>query len=249
MSAGRGFRAPSLAEVFSTVDIASVGIRVLPNLELKKAERAISAEIGINQVIQLPRFKNMGILQWLNPKIIADAAMFANVYNNMIDIDYNDSLQAFQFMNLGRARIAGIESKLQLSLFNGHLSAHLGYTWLDHRNTDSLHVRVDQGKQSYWRDALSYRSRHRLVTGGEIHFKRWTLGLDYRYASRHERVVSLYEDDERVPMHVMDARLQADFGKLSVSLECKNLRNYHYTLRQRYLEPVRHYVLTLRGRL
>ena len=232
MSAGRGFRAPSLAEVFSTANVA--GVRVVPNLELKKAEKAISTEIGVNQIFHMPQHRMRGILKWLQPTLIADAALFTNVYENMIDVAPNDS-NYFQFMNLGNARTWGLETSLQLSFWNGLFSAHAGYTWLDHED-------LDTGKP------LPYRSDHRVVAGGELKIGRFTLGLDYRYASRHREVV-IFKDDERVPMHVTDARIQADFGKMSLSVESKNLRNYHYTLRQRQLEPPRHFLLTLRGTL
>jgi len=77
--------------------------------------------------------------------------------------------------------------------------------------------------------------------------KRLTFGLDVRYASRIETVANLYSSDERVPMHVMDARILYDLGSIDLALECNNVRNYQYTLRQRFLEPVRHFVLTVRS--
>ncbi|MFC1568865.1 TonB-dependent receptor domain-containing protein [bacterium] len=232
LSAGRGFRAPSLAEIFSTVNVA--GVRVVPNLELKKAERAISAELGINQIIQFPQQQANSVMAWLQPQLIADAALFSNTYKNMIDVAPNDS-SYFQFMNLGNARTWGIETRLQISLWNGLFAAQCGYTWLDHKD-------LDTGKP------LPYRSDHRIVTGGELNIGHFTLGMDYRYASRHHEVV-IFKDDERVPMHVIDARIQYNFGRMSLSVEGKNLRNYHYTLRQRLLEPIRYYVMTFRGEI
>jgi outer membrane receptor for ferrienterochelin and colicin len=233
LSAGRGFRAPSLAEVFSTVNVA--GVRVVPNLELTKAERALSAEIGINQIARFPRPASV-ISRWLNPKLIFDAALFANRYSNMIDIDYNDSLKAFQFMSLGQARTWGTETKVQLSLIEGGCLIHTGYTWLNHED-------VETGKP------LPYRSDHRLVTGFELRWKTLLFGMDYRYASRQREVVTLFINDERVPMHVIDARIQIHWHKMSFSIEGKNLRNYNYTLRQRFLEPVRHFIFTWRGEI
>jgi outer membrane receptor for ferrienterochelin and colicin len=233
LSAGRGFRAPSLAEVFSTVNVA--GVRVVPNLELTKAERALSAEIGFNQIARFSQTAS-AIIRWFNPKLIFDAALFANQYTNMIDIDYNESLKAFQFMSLGRARTWGTEAKIQLSLIDGACLVHTGYTWLHHED-------VETGKP------LPYRSDHRIVTGAELKWKALLFGLDYRYASRQREVVTLFINDERVPMHVIDARIQIHWHKMSFSVEGKNLRNYHYTLRQRFLEPVRHYLFTWRGEI
>jgi hypothetical protein len=50
-------------------------------------------------------------------------------------------------------------------------------------------------------------------------------------------------------MHVSDARLIYDLGRIKLSIEGKNIRNYHYILRQRYVEPIRHVILTMRGSL
>ena len=233
LSGGRGFRAPSLAEVFSTVNVA--GVRVFPNLNLTKAERALSAEIGLNQIIMVPQ-NTSAINRWLKPKLIFDAAFFTNLYNNMIDIEYNESLQAFQFMNLGKARTWGTETKLQLSLLGGGCLVHSGYTWLNHED-------VESGKP------LPYRSNHRVVAGIELKWGAAGFGLDYRYASRQREVVTLFKNDERVPMHVFDAWLQVKWHKMSFSIEGKNLGNYNYTLRQRFLEPIRHIIFTWRGEL
>ncbi|MBN1781273.1 TonB-dependent receptor [bacterium] len=234
LSAGYGFRAPSLAEVFSTVNVA--GVRVVPNLELKKAERAVSAELGVNQAFYIPEYLATGFEKWLQPKFSMDISMFNSTYENMIDVTYNDSLRAYQFMNLGEALILGLEMKIQASFWNGLFGAHIGWTALNHKD-----------KRTH--KPLPYRSDNRVVAGGEIRFRGWIIGVDYRYASRQKEIVSLFENDERVPMRVCDAMIQYDFGQFDISLNGKNIFNYNYTLRQRFLEPIRHYIVTLRGEL
>ncbi|MBN2102835.1 TonB-dependent receptor [bacterium] len=241
MSMGRGFRAPSLAEVFSEVYVS--GMRVVPNLELKKAEKAISAEIGINQMFQTTSHEQ---LYGLQPKFIVDVALFANWYDNMIDVGKNSNLHAYQFMDMGRAEIYGLESKIKASLWDGLFIINSGWTWLDHRDLDGWGL-LDKDKLNPG-EPLPYRSNHRVTAGGEIVLNRLSFGLDYRYASVHKKVI-IFPNDQRVPMHVVDARIQYNFGKLNLSIDCKNLRNYHYTLRQRLLEPIRHYVITLRGNI
>jgi outer membrane cobalamin receptor len=234
MSAGYGFRAPSLAEVFSTVNVA--GVRVVPNYELNKAERAVSTEIGINQMIQIPHNAAEKLPGWLRPTMMADIALFGSQYENMIDVRYNDDLRAYQFINLGEAFIGGVEFKIKTSLLNGHLTAHCGVTELYHEDKVT-------------KKPLPYRSNHRVTTGGVFTAGLFVLGFDYRYSSRQKEVVSLFEDDERVPMHVCDAWIQTNFGKYSLIVDGKNIFNYNYTLRQRLLEPIRHYTITLRGKL
>jgi outer membrane receptor protein involved in Fe transport len=242
LSAGRGFRAPSIAEVFADISVA--GIRVVPNPDLHDAEKATSAEAGVSHTWLFgfdgrddsTRFFDAPS-RWLRNRfdlrLSADASCFMSRYENMIDVDLNPELMAFQFMNYGKAAIDGFEAKADASVFGGFLSGHAGYTRLDPEDLKTHKI-------------LNYRSRHRVVAGLEIRAGQWTFGFDYRYASRIEEVVNLYSTDERVPMHVTDGRIRLDLGDVDFALEGKNLGNYSYTLRQRLLEPVRHFVLTMR---
>jgi len=245
LSAGHGFRAPSIAEVFA--DITVSGIRVVQNPQLTEAERAWSFEIGANQAVSLTAFTGRSSvpfflkpLHWtaqrLKPAFFLDASLFASRYTNMIDVDFNPAVMAFQFMNMGPSETRGAEIRIKGSFLGGMLTGQAGYTYLDAKDLETGIM-------------LHYRSRHRLTTGGELRFHRLTFGVDYRYASRIEEVVNLYSSDQRVPMHVIDGRVLLDLGKFTLAAECNNLRNYHYTLRQRLLEPVRHYVFTVRSTL
>jgi outer membrane receptor for ferrienterochelin and colicins len=243
LSAGHGFRAPSIAEVFA--DISLSGFHVVPNLDLKEAERAWSAEAGIRQTFEIRRegepvsFRS-NPFAWaarnLDLSGVLDVTVFGSLYRNMIDVTLNPELMAFQFVNLGRAQNYGVEFRVQAATLGGHLSATAGYTWI---NPEDL----DTGR------TLTYRSRHRVVTGIELRFWKITAGFDYRYASRIEEVVGIYSSDQRVPMHVMDGRLVLGLERFQIGLEGKNLANYAYTLRQRLLEPIRSFTVTIRGRI
>ena len=243
-SVGHGFRAPSIAEVFAEYTYS--GIKVESNLDLKKAERAWSFEFGTSQTWEGRLTKEFSTLsfgqnpfRWalehLNPSFLLDVAFFWSQYKNMIDVEPNLETNTAKFMNLGRARIRGVETRLQASTFDRHLSATLGYTYIDPMDLDAQRT-------------LYYRSRHRIVTSVEFRLGRFSFGWDYRYASRIEEVIPVLDSgyDERVPMHVMDGRILADLGGTQIGLEGKNLGNYHYTLRQRFLEPIRHFIVTLR---
>jgi outer membrane cobalamin receptor len=156
----------------------------------------------------------------------------------MIDvaIDPSSDIAAVKFMNLGGARIGGIETRISAVMLDGGLSASCGYTWLSTRDFET-------GLP------LNYRSKHRLNLSVEGRSGRFTAGWDYRYASRIEEIVNLVGTayDQRVPMHVMDVRIGANVSRYTVSLECDNVRNYLYTLRQREVEPIRSFVLTVKG--
>ena len=244
-SVGRGFRAPSIAEVFANIAVA--GLHVVPNPDLKDAEKAWSAEIAVRQVLDFASSPDAAPssffpypLRWIRdrvkPSLILDLAFFWSRYRNMIDVEINSALTAVQFMNTGEARNQGMEFRARLHTFDGFLTASFGYTLLDP-------VNLETGK------TLNYRSRHRVVTGLEIKSGRIRVGWDYRYASRIEEIVNIFGSgfDERVPMHVMDGRIIYDLQWLEIALEGRNLGNYHYTLRQRFLEPLRHFFITLRG--
>lgn len=235
-SGGYGFRAPSIAEVFANISVS--GVRVIPNPNLKEAERAWNFEIGGSRIIDTHPGRDLSRIRFpecLFPVLSLDAAVFTSQYRNMIDVDLNPTELAYQFVNLGRARIRGIETKLNAGFLNGLLTGTFGYTYLDPVNQIT-------GK------TLNYRSRHMLVTGGTFALGAFQFGLDYRYGSRMEEIVNVLGSafDQRVPIHVMDIRLNTRWRNMEFGIEGKNIRNYHYVLRQRLLEPPRHYVFTMR---
>ncbi len=245
LSGGHGFRAPSIAEVFP--DISLYGYKVVPNLNLKKAERAWICEFGINQTMIPNRIPTVSYshflknpVKWaahnLNPSLSIDIAFFASWYRDMIDVPIENREYA-QFQYIGNARILGLETRMTSSFFNGHVTANLGYTLLDPVRTDSSVT-------------LPYRSRHQVTTGIQCNFWRISIGLDYRYASRIEEIVYVPGTGyvELVPIHVMDGRINFNFGSVEFGIECKNMRNYHYVMRQGLLEPIRHFIFTLRGK-
>ena len=250
LSAGYGFRAPSIAELFTRTIVS--GFAVEPNPDLRVAERVWSYELGIRQALSF-KFADKSaetsflgnpfrwIAENLNPGLILDAAFFYSQYKNMIEPNQTykpDSTVAIMFLYLDRARNRGFEARVRGNFFNGHLTANAGYTYVD-----PINLKTNK--------TLNYRSRHRVVLGTELKLWRLTFGWDYRYASRMDEIVNIDGSafEERVPMHVMDARVVYDFGKLNLSLEGYNIRNYHYTLRQRYIEPIRHFMITLRGNI
>ncbi|NQT25095.1 TonB-dependent receptor [candidate division KSB1 bacterium] len=235
-SAGYGFRAPSIAEVFANIKVS--GVQVIPNLELKEAERAWNFEISGSQIIDTKPGRDLSRIRFpecLCPVLSLDAAAFYSQYKNMIDVELNPEEMAYQFTNLGKARIRGIETKLKAGFLNGMLTGSVGYTYLDPENQIT-------GK------TLNYRSRHLLVTGGVLTLEAFRFGLDYRYASRMDEIINILGSgyDQRVPIHVIDIRMSYKWRNMEFGIDGKNIRNYHYVMRQRLLEPPRHYVFTVR---
>jgi outer membrane receptor protein involved in Fe transport len=228
-SVGRGFRAPSIAEMFA--DITVSGFHVSPNIDLRKAERAWSAEIGAGQALDLGRA--FPALDGPHPVLLLDAAVFRSDYRDMIEVGMKPASQDIQFLNIGSAVTQGFELRARTTLWNGRLSGQAGYTFVDSRDLETDRP-------------LRYRSKHRLNAGAEWKAGRLTFGLDARFASRIEETL-LYNADERVSVRVLDGRVLLDLGRTDLALECTNMGNYMYTLRERMLEPIRAVSLTLRS--
>lgn len=240
-SAGYGFRAPSIAELFTRTVVS--GFTVEPNPDLTTAEKVWTFEVGLKQQAALiiddaSNFSSnplIWFLDKLDPALVLDLSYFWHRYEDMIEPQLN-SEGAIQFLYLDKARNRGIEAKLQFSVFSGMLRSWAGYTYIDPVNiTDN--------------EILNYRSKHRFSMGVEFQYSWFSAGWDYRYASRMENIVNLDGSafEQRVPMRVMDGRLNCELGIFLITLECKNMLNYNYILRQRYVEPIRSYVVSLRG--
>jgi len=107
-----------------------------------------------------------------------------------------------------------------------HLTAVLAYTYLDTR------------------PVLAFRPTHLLTvsadyapggTGGA-----WSLGADFRYASRPARIeLEGFVDPRRVAVRVLDARAGWTRGQFAVRLLVANALNYIYNLVPETLAPVR----------
>lgn len=213
LSSGRGFRAPSVAERFT--DVVVSGLRVVPNLQLR-AESAWCYEAGVNQEI--------------SKHFLLDLALFNNQYHDLIEPE-PDASGTVRFINVTEARIRGIETSLQGSLWKGRLTPALSYTLLDPWDITA-------------KDYLAYRARH-LFTG-TVTFTQgpFRVGVDYRYVSRLERV-KVYPRDQRVAQKVADLRLGYRLLGTDISFDIGNLFNYNYTQVERTLMPIRHYTMTI----
>ena len=215
VSSGKGFRAPSVAERFT--DVVVSGLRVIPNLYLK-AETAWSHEIGIHQIV--------------GKFMMVDVAAFHSDYWDLIEPE-PDASATVQFINVTRARIRGVESSVQFSLLNNHLTGSFGATILDPVDLDLNEV-------------LAYRAKY-LFTGSVTYtYSIFQAGFDYRYVSRLEKV-KVYPRDERVPQKVLDFRLGCTLGRYKIAADIDNLFNYNYTQIERTLMPIRQYLITVSG--
>lgn len=232
-SAGSGFRAPSVAEQFTQTTIS--GYEVLPNPDLD-AEHGWSLEMAVNQVL--------GAHAWL------DVALFQSDYWDMIEADAVtvDGKMAFQFNNVTRARIRGIETGLKFAALGRLISGSLGYTYVYPRAGRIAHPREFRLLEVLQRleddEPLAYRSRHRLAASLSLRYRAFTVGGDFRYASRVERV-KVYPNEDRVAQYVVDANCGVEAGRFRVLAKVENLLQYNYTEVERTLAPIRSFTVTV----
>ena len=203
-SLSRGYRAPSVAEQFTST--TQFGFRVVPNLELR-GESAWAGEIGATA--------SPGGPLWI------DAGLFWSEYSGLIEVvgpiktagrDADKGFFAFQFRNLVEARVRGIDTGLRAGLVPDKLTVHTNYLYIDSEN-------LRTGRK------LAYRSRHIVTTT----LSGWNdaVALDVRYRSRPD-VVLVYPFDERGAVTVVDLRLNFKVMGMDLQTKVANLLQAEY---------------------
>lgn len=191
-SIGRGYRAPSVIEQF--VSTVQYGQRVVPNPDLV-GEHAWSAEIGVTT--------NPVPWWWI------DAALFDSEYHGLIGpgLALNEGF-AFQFENLQRARVAGLDFSTKIAVAQDVMTMQINYMYLYTRD-----LGLPSDFPNTW---LPYRSRNNLTT--TFDFLGGLCGIDFRYRSRVVQVVA-YPNDQRGPITLLD--LRAGYPVLGTLLQLK----------------------------
>ncbi|MCK4559419.1 MAG: TonB-dependent receptor [Calditrichia bacterium] len=233
-SVGRGFRAPSIAEVF--INTTASGIRVIPNLNLKP-ERSISGEVGYNQLF--------------GQKIYIDLALFYNRYWDLIEGKFTeDGNFDIKFQNVTDARSIGFEINFNLNILDENLLYNFGYTYADVREI------VKKEEKKVLGEYLSFRPRHLFYNQANYTWGDFNFGADYRFISAWDRIdeglIDLIDDaDERVPAHIVDLRISYLLlisGKpVTASFQINNLLQYHYLDLVGSIARTRNFMLTLSG--
>ncbi len=225
-SAGKGFRAPTLAETFTKTSASGVVIKPNPSLI---PEYNFSFEFGINQVC--------------SNNLVLDISAFQNEFYDFIEpgIDLTDG-QVY-FNNVTRARIQGIETTLNYELFNSSLKINLNHTYLWARDIEKKRM-------------LKYRPRHTFYASAVYSISSFEVESNFRFWSRVEEIDNeiidlgvVIEGDKRVPVYVWDARVGYSFIiydlPLKINLNANNLLNYNYVEMIGNLSPIRNISLSL----
>lgn len=215
-SAGRAFRAPSLAERFVNTVVSGFSVIANPGLQ---SETAWSFEVGHHVTVG---------------PVEGDAAAFWTEADKLIEPAVDQVAVQIQFQNLTRARLAGLDLAVSAEPLR-NLTTSAAYMYLDAREL------AQPGRPAR---ALAFRPRHLLTLGADYRLGPATLGADFRYVSRMERV-ELYDGDTRVAAAVLDLRAGVTRGPIAARMLVTNALNYLYTLVPRTLAPVRAVSLTL----
>ncbi|MGD2217710.1 MAG: TonB-dependent receptor [Gemmatimonadales bacterium] len=223
-SLGKGFRAPSAAELFTETVVS--GFRVVPNPELEP-ERSLAGELGIQRYVA----------SWL----ALDVAGFFYDFENLIVADtmlVGTGTIEIQFDNMPEARILGFEAMARVSFLRDRLLGQASYTYLDTEETDTTTGATRP---------LPYRPKHLVTASGTLTLGPFEIGADYRFGSAPERVQVFTDErlDPRVDMKVLDARLAYRVGSQVIRFMVDNALNYGYTTIERNLEPIRRYTVAL----
>lgn len=223
-SAGWGFRAPSLAEVFTSTSTS--GITVKPNLNIKP-ESNLFIEAGV---------KYMPFEEWS-----LDGAIFNNELFDFIEPSVDPSDGLIFFNNVTRARIQGSEITSEVLLFDKKIILTFGYTYLWARDLNL-------------NKSLKYRPRHSLISSAQYNFSNYNFGMSFRYWSRVEEIDEelkfiVQDADKRVEVFLLDLNAGFDFNRLSLPLKinfiANNLLNYNYIELIGNLQPIRNFSLSM----
>jgi iron complex outermembrane receptor protein len=212
-SAAAGYRAPTVIEQF--VSTIQSGYKVVPNPDLT-GERAVSGVLGSTAT--------------LFGRVRIDGAVFGSYYNDLIAPGPAPGQPfVFQFQNVNRARIIGVDIGVNSSVIRNWLDWNLTFLYL---NTQDL----DTGQP------LPYRSPYNLTSTMNIWRQR--VGVDVRYRSRIPQVLA-YPLDPRGDATVVDLRGAYSLFNVTWQLKLANLFNAFYVdVQERTPSPPRSLTLT-----
>ncbi len=195
-SLSRGYRAPSASEQYTST--TQFGFKVVPNLALT-GERAWAGEVG----------GTADIGGWLR----LDGAIFYSDFEDLIEpAPVPGQFFTFQFQNVARARVAGLDSGVQVGLFDDMLGLRLNYLYL---NTEDKRTG----------NPLPYRSPHNVTVTASL--LRGLLAVDFLHRSEVQRVLA-YPLDQRGPISVVDLRLAYRIGDWVMMGKVSNLFQKEY---------------------
>ncbi len=222
-SVGSSFRAPSIAEAFTSTSAS--GLKVIPNLNLDP-EESWSCELGLNQ--------------FMGHHLFFDLALFYSRIWDLIEGKFVESGDV-QFTNITDARIIGGEIVINWEVIKDWLSWRSGYTYCDPWDLSQQKYLTYRPRHIFYNNAtVQY---HRIQLNIDYRFLS-------RYDQIDETFTLIIPDaEERVAVHIVDLRLLVPFTlagmNLESSLQVNNLFQYNYVDLIGSIAPSRNFILTL----
>jgi iron complex outermembrane recepter protein len=229
---GKSFRAPTLAERFVR-DAGVIGYGN-PNPDLDK-ETMTAWEIGM--------FKQFGDIASL------DIAAYLNNYDNLIEsrtIGIAPPFQAFQYQNVAKARIWGIEANLNVRP-SSEWDLNVGYAYMNAQDkSDKPGALSAYNPDPHW---LAYRPEHSATAGATWKpVSKVALNMNCRYVSKYKAISSFYAANTAGYLYpggfvVFNAGLKWQASKnMSLNMLCRNLTNLQYEEAEWFRAPGRSYL-------
>ena len=224
---GMSFRAPSLYERF----IRSAGPYLgNPNPALDK-ESMTAYEVGM--------FKQFG------DKVSFDIAGFLNDYNDLIE-SVIAADNSFQYKNITKARIWGIETSLNYRP-SSEWTLNAAYTYMNAKNRSYVSNGVDIQRLNPDPTWLAYRPEHTASASATWKpTSKLALNLNGRYISQYKSVsahANATSTNYPGDFIVLNTGMKYQAGDtVSLSLLCRNIGNVQYEEAEWFRAPGRSYV-------
>jgi iron complex outermembrane receptor protein len=229
ISAGRGFRAPTVAEVFTTSTAGGVAIRPNPGL---MPERSWSVEGGLSRLFT-------GFLQ-------ADISLFRNEFWDLIEPAFGSD-GVVHFQNITRALIYGAECTINVNEADRLLEHQISYTYMVPRDLTTGDILKYRPRHLLYCSTLLNLPPVRI--GVDARFISNSERIDDAFVT----LGIIPGGEERVPITVVDVRIAADWklGSLGVTsgFHVNNLFQYYYVELIGNMAPLRNYAFTLETRI
>lgn len=220
-SAGTGFRAPSLGELYSNTSTA--GISIIPNPNLLP-EKSLSCEIGARVPVS-----------WYG---VLDASIFQSDYWNMIEPQFTTNGQ-IQFENVTRARVQGYEVDISSGVGTDFLTLSVSYTYIYPRDISANTILKYRSREIFYASADLSRSIFRA----SIDFRYLSKFENYDQELVQAGIVK--NGDQRVPAFITDLRAGVDLISIGypvgVSFIVDNAFEYYYVEMIGNVAPIRNY--------
>lgn len=228
-SIGRGFRAPSIAETYTTTEAGGVVVQPNPSL---RPERSWSYELGGSTT--------------LTDNVFLQASLFQNDFWDLIEPTFGTDGKV-RFQNVTRARVQGAELSFSTAWFERMLVSDIGYTYMyprDVSRNDILRYRPRH---------LLYATVRATYDGFQIGIDYRYLSKVERIDEEFVVLGIVTQGDKRVPISVADARLSYDWSSAGLPLvtafHVNNLFGYYYVELIGNMAPIRNYVITIEATL